>query len=250
MNRLKDKVAIVTGGAQGIGKGITEKFAKEGAIVIIWDVKTEKAQTVAHTLRAQGCKAEAMEGVDITQLASVEQAAQAIQEKHGRIDILVNNAGIVRDASFLKMTSEDWDQVIGVNLTGVFNCTKAVVPMMVAQQYGKIVSLSSTAGVYGNFGQTNYVAAKAGVAGMTKTWGRELGRYGINANAIAPGPIQTDMLATVPEELINQMKGRIPVKRLGQPEDIANTALFLCSDEASFITGQTIVVDGGTMLGG
>jgi 3-oxoacyl-[acyl-carrier protein] reductase len=250
LNRLHDKVAIITGGAQGIGKGIVEKFAKEGAVVVIWDVQKEKAHIVESTLKAQKLKVESMEGVDITKLATVEEAAQKVFDKYGRIDILVNNAGIVRDASFMKMTEEQWNQVIGVNLTGVFNCTKAVVPFMSQHQFGRIINLSSVAGVYGNFGQTNYIAAKAGVAGMVKGWGRELGKYGITANAIAPGPIDTEMLATVPKEMIDQMKVRIPVRRLGQPEDIANVALFLCSDEAGFVTGQTIVVDGGSMLGG
>jgi 3-oxoacyl-[acyl-carrier protein] reductase len=250
MNRLHDRVAIITGGAQGIGKGIAERFAKEGAAVIIWDVQKEKAHLVESTLKAQKLKAESMEDVDITSLTSVSEAAQKVYDKYGRIDILVNNAGIVRDATLLKMTEEQWHQVIAVNLTGVFNGTKAVTPFMVEKQYGRILSLSSTSGVFGNFGQTNYVAAKAGVAGMTKTWGRELGRYGITANAIAPGPIETDMFATIPEATIEQMKQRIPVKRVGKPEDIANAALFFCCEEASFVTGQTLVVDGGTLLGG
>lgn len=250
MERLHHKVAIVTGGAQGIGKGIVEKFAKEGAMVVIWDVQKEKAHIVESTLKAQKLKVESMEGVDITNPDSVIQAAQMVADKYGKIDILINNAGIVRDASFLKMTHEQWDQVISVNLTGVFNCTKAVVPLMTEHKYGKIVSLSSVVGIFGNFGQTNYVAAKAGVAAMTKTWGRELGKYGINANAIAPGPIETEMLSTVPEPLLDQMKEKIPMRRIGSPVDIANTALFLCSDEASFITGQTIIVDGGSTLGG
>jgi 3-oxoacyl-[acyl-carrier protein] reductase len=249
MKTLENKVAIVTGGAQGIGKGVVEKFAKNGATVIIWDVQKEKAETVAHTLKAQGLKVEVMGDVDITKLDSVEAAAKAIVEKHGQIDILINNAGIVRDASFLKMSVDQWDQVINVNLTGVFTCAKGIIPYMVEKNYGKIVNLSSVVGIFGNFGQTNYVAAKAGVVGMTKTWGRELGKHNINVNAIAPGAIETDMLATVPEEMIAQLKNRIPVRRIGKPEDIANAAFFLCSDEASFITGQTIIVDGGSTLG-
>ncbi len=249
MKVLENKVAIVTGGAQGIGKGIVEKLAKNGAKVIIWDVQREKAETVAHTLKAQGLKVEVTSDIDITKLESVEAAAKNIIDTHGQIDILINNAGIVRDASFLKMTVEQWDQVINVNLTGVFTCAKGVIPHMVEKQYGKIVNLSSVVGIFGNFGQTNYVAAKAGVVGMTKTWGRELGKYNINVNAIAPGAIDTDMLATVPDEMITQLKNRIPVRRIGKPEDIANAAFFLCTEEASFITGQTIVVDGGSTLG-
>lgn len=250
MKRLEKKVAIVTGGAQGIGKGIVEKFAKEGAFVVIWDIKYEKAHTVEVTLKAQGKKVEAMRGIDITNLKSVQEGAQYVMSKYGQIDILINNAGIVRDSSFLKMSSDQWDQVISVNLTGVYNCTKAVTPYMVENKYGKLVSISAVAGIFGNYGQTNYVAAKAGVTAMTKTWGRELGKFGINANAIAPGPIATDMLAPVPEETREHMKQQIPMGRIGEPEDIANVALFLCSEEASFITGQTLVVDGGSMLGG
>ncbi|TAH30823.1 MAG: SDR family oxidoreductase [Cytophagales bacterium] len=250
MKRLENKVAIITGGAQGIGAGIVSRFAHEGAIVIIWDLQIEKGRTLASTLKASGSKCEIMEGVDITQLASVEAAAKIVFEKYGQIDIIVNNAGIVRDASFLKMTEEQWNQVINVNLTGVFNCTKAITPYMVQNQYGRILNISSISGIYGNFGQTNYIAAKAAVAAMVKGWGRELGKYNITANALAPGPIDTEMLATVPEDIRDQMKMRVPVKRLGKPDDIAAAALFFCSEEASFVTGQTLVVDGGNMLGG
>lgn len=250
MQRLQDKVAIVTGGAQGIGAGIVRKFAQEGATVIIWDVKQDKANALVSELTSEGLKVDTVAGLDITKLSSAEDGAKQVADKYGRIDILINNAGIVRDASFGKMTEDEWDLVIAVNLKGVFNCAKAVLPYMKNQQYGKIVSLSSISGLFGNFGQTNYVAAKAGVAGMTKTWGRELGRYGINANAIAPGPIATDMLATVPEQMISAMKERLPVRRMGEPEDIANAALFFSSDESSFVTGQTLVVDGGSTLGG
>lgn len=250
MKRLENKVAIITGGAQGIGAGIVSRFAHEGAIVIIWDLQIEKGRTLASTLKASGSKCEIMEGVDITQLSSVEAAAKIVFEKYGQIDIIVNNAGIVRDASFLKMTEEQWNQVINVNLTGVFNCTKAITPYMVQNQYGRILNISSISGVYGNFGQTNYIAAKAAVAAMVKGWGRELGKYNITANAVAPGPIDTEMLATVPEDIRDQMKMRVPVKRLGKPDDIAAAALFFCSEEASFVTGQTLVVDGGNMLGG
>ncbi|TAE76272.1 MAG: SDR family oxidoreductase [Bacteroidetes bacterium] len=250
MKKLQNKIAIITGGAQGIGAGIVSRFAHEGAIVIIWDLQTEKAKTLASTLKASGSKCEVMEGVDITSLASVENAAKIVFEKYGQIDIIVNNAGIVRDASFLKMTEDQWNQVINVNLTGVFNCTKAITPYMVQNQYGRILNISSISGVYGNFGQTNYIAAKAAVAAMVKGWGRELGKYNITANAVAPGPIDTEMLATVPDDIRDQMKMRVPVKRLGKPEDIAVAALFFCSEEASFVTGQTLVVDGGNMLGG
>jgi 3-oxoacyl-[acyl-carrier protein] reductase len=250
MKRLKDKIAVITGGAQGIGRGIVSKFAHEGATVIIWDVQYEKAKLLASTLKASGSKCEAMENVDITDPKSTQDAAQKVFDKYGKIDILINNAGIVRDASFLKMTEEQWNQVIDVNLNAVFHCTKAITPFMVQNQYGRIVNISSISGIYGNFGQTNYIATKAAVAGMVKGWGRELGKYNITANAVAPGPIDTEMLATVPEDIRNQMKMRIPVKRLGLPEDVANACLFFSSEEASFVTGQTLVVDGGNMLGG
>jgi 3-oxoacyl-[acyl-carrier protein] reductase len=248
--KLNGKIAVVTGAAQGIGKGIATKLAQEGAIVVIWDVQKEKTQAAVQEINAAGFKADWTEGVDITQLSSVEAAAQSVVDKYGKIDILVNNAGIVRDASFKKMTSEQWDAVIDVNLTGVFNCAKAVSNHMVEANYGRIINISSVVGIYGNFGQTNYVAAKAGVIGMTKVWGRELGKNNITVNAIAPGAIDTDMLATVPKEIIGQMMQRIPVRRIGQPADIANAVLFFALEESSFVTGQTICVDGGSNLGG
>ncbi len=250
MNRLQNKIAIVTGGAQGIGRGIVEKFASEGAIVIIWDLQKEKALAVVKELAAEGFKADYTEGVNITQLASVEEAAKKVVEKYGKIDILVSNAGIVRDASFKKMTVDQWDSVISVNLTGVFNCGKAVSNYMMEANYGRIINISSVVGIFGNFGQTNYVAAKAGVIGVTKVWGKELGKNNITVNSIAPGAIDTEMLATIPEELKVKLVQSIPVRRIGKPEDIANAALFLASDEAGFVTGQTLVVDGGSTLGG
>lgn len=249
--RLENKTAIVTGAAQGIGKGIALKLAQEGADVVIWDIQTEKAEKSAQEIaQSTGRKIIAMPNVNITKLASVQEAVQKVIEMFGKIDILVNNAGIVRDASFLKMTEEQWQSVIDVNLTGVFNCSKAVAPFMSQAMYGKIINISSVVGIYGNFGQTNYVAAKAGVSGMTMVWGRELGKYNINVNAVAPGAIDTEMLATVPAPIREQMIQKIPVRRLGKPEDIANIVAFLASDEASFITGQTFVVDGGAYLGG
>ncbi|HAS46039.1 MAG TPA: 3-oxoacyl-ACP reductase FabG [Microscillaceae bacterium] len=247
---LKDRVAIVTGGAQGIGRATALMLADRGAKIVIWDVKKETAEATVSLLKSKGSKAMFMEGVDITKLESVEAACVKIVEEYGQIDILVNNAGIVRDASFKKMTPEQWQQVIDVNLTGVFNCTKGASKYMMEANYGKIVNLASVVGIYGNFGQTNYVAAKAGVIGMTKVWGRELGKHNITVNAIAPGPTDTSMLATVPEEMRQQMKQRIPLRRLGQPEEIAKAILFFASDASSFVTGQTLTVDGGTYLGG
>lgn len=250
MQKLANRVAIVTGAARGIGRGIAEKFAQEGATVIVWDVIKDQAEETVKIITDNGGKAEFQEGVDITKLESASEYAQKIKDKYGQVDIIVNNAGIVRDAAFKKMTAEQWDAVISVNLTGVFNCAKAVIPHMMEANYGRIVNLSSVVGIFGNFGQTNYVAAKAGVAAMVKVWGKELGKHNITANAIAPGPINTDMLATVPEPLIKQMQEGIPVRRLGLPADIANAALFFASEDAGFVTGQTLVVDGGSTLGG
>lgn len=248
-NVLKDRVAIVTGAAQGIGQAAAIMLAEEGAAVVIWDVKAEAAKNTISLLKSKGKRAMYMEGVDITSLESVQEACAKVVEEYGQIDILVNNAGIVRDASFKKMTPEQWQQVIDVNLTGVFNCTKAASKYMMEANYGKIVNLASVVGIYGNFGQTNYVAAKAGVIGMTKVWGRELGKHNITVNAVAPGPTDTSMLATVPDEVRQQMKQRVPLRRLGKPEEIAKVILFFASEASSFVTGQTLTADGGTYLG-
>lgn len=246
MKRLENKVSIITGGAQGIGKATAEKFLEEGAIVIIWDVDETKGTQFVNQTKEKGYSLKFME-VNVAKLEEVETAVKNIIDEFGRIDVLINNAGILRDATLLKMSAEQWQQVIDVNLTGVFNCTKAVAPFMVEKQSGKIVNATSVVGLYGNFGQTNYVAAKAGVIGMTKVWARELGRKGINVNAIAPGFIATEMVASMPEKVINMMKEKTPLGRLGTPEDIANAYCFLASDEASFINGAVISVDGGVI---
>lgn len=247
MKRLENKTAIITGGAQGIGRASVKRFAEEGAIVIIWDVNEEKASLTINEFKNISDKI-TFQKVDVTKLESVTEAAKKIIEQYQKIDILINNAGITRDASFLKMTSEQWQQVIDVNLTGVFNCTKAVAPFMVERLYGKIVNTSSVVGLYGNFGQTNYVATKSGIIGMTKVWARELGRKGINVNAVAPGFIATEMVSTVPEKVLEMLKERTPLGKLGEPEDIANAYLFLSSDEAKFINGAVLSVDGGLVL--
>lgn len=247
MKRLENKIAIITGGAQGIGKATVKRFAEEGAVVIIWDVNEEKASATINEFKNISSRIE-FQKVDVTKLDSVSEAAQKIIDKYNKIDILINNAGITRDASFLKMTSEQWQQVIDVNLTGVFNCTKAVAPFMVEKLYGKIVNTSSVVGLYGNFGQTNYVATKSGIIGMTKVWARELGRKGINVNAVAPGFIATEMVSTVPEKVLDMLKEKTPLGKLGDPEDIANAYLFLSSDEAKFINGAVLSVDGGLVL--
>jgi 3-oxoacyl-[acyl-carrier protein] reductase len=245
MSRLPDKVAIVTGGARGIGKTAVSIFAKEGARVVIWDV-LEEGREAAATLREAGLTVE-FEKLNTRDFAEVEAAAERVYQRFGKIDILINNAGITRDQSFLKMTHEQFQEVVDVNLYGVFNCTKAVAPYMKTAGYGRIISTSSIVALYGNFGQTNYVATKAGVIGMTKVWARELGKYGITANAVAPGFIHTEMTMAIPEEIRAGAAAQIPVKRLGMPEDIAYAYLYLASDEASFVNGICLSVDGGAV---
>jgi 3-oxoacyl-[acyl-carrier protein] reductase len=244
--RLKNKIAIITGGARGIGKAAAEVFTKEGATVIIWDMLDEGEKT-ASDLRAADFDAE-FHKISVTDVPALEAAAQAIVDKYGKIDILINNAGITRDKSFMKMTHTEWQQVIDVNLTGVFNCTKAVAPHMVAKNYGRIICTSSIVGIHGAFGQTNYAAAKAGLIAMCRTWAKELGPKGITSNAVAPGFILTDMTDAIPLEIRNEQIRAIPVRRAGVPEDIAYTYLFLASDEASYINGQVIGVNGGVAL--
>lgn len=244
MNRLQNKVAVITGGAGGIGKAAVEKFVSEGASAVIWDMDITAGKKVAEELIAKGGKAIAVQ-VDVTKIESVEDAAKETINKFGTIDILINNAGITKDASLAKMTTEQWQMVLDVNLTGVFHCTKAVIPVMIEKKYGRIINTSSVVGIYGNFGQTNYVATKAGVIGMTKVWARELGRKGITVNAVAPGFIATEMIKTVPENILKALEEKTPLGRLGSPDDIANAYLFLASDEASFINGATLSVDGG-----
>ena len=243
--KLQAKIAIVTGGSRGIGAATAQLFAENGAKVFIWDVLEEGKQTAEKINESIAAENVHFAKVNITDNENIASALQEVIEKYGRIDILINNAGITRDKSFMKMSHYEWQQVIDVNLTGVFNCTKAVAPYMKAQQYGRIVSASSVVGIYGNFGQTNYVAAKAGVIGMTKVWAKELGKYGITSTAIAPGFVETDMTRKMPEAAIKHAVGNIAVRRIGQPIDIANGYLFLASEEASFINGICLSIDGG-----
>ena len=247
MKRLENNVAIITGGAMGIGKATAIRFAQEGAMVAIWDVNADKAKAVVDEIQNAGGKA-LFYPVNTMDADQVTAAAAAVQADFGRIDILINNPGITRDASLKKMTREQWDLVIGVNLTGVFNCTQAVVPYMEANQYGRIINASSVVGLTGNFGQTNYAATKAGVIGMSKVWAREFGRKGITSNAVAPGFIHTEMMDTIPEKVLENLTSRTPLQRLGTVEELANTYLFLASSEASFINGAVISVDGGLSL--
>jgi 3-oxoacyl-[acyl-carrier protein] reductase len=252
--RLNGKVAIITGGAAGIGKATAQVFAREGAKVVICDVSEELGKAVAESLGTES----QFNKVDVCNRKEVQEWVEGVIAKYGRIDILVNNAGITRDAQFIKMkdgelvkqmSEEAFDGVISVNLKGVFNCTQAVTPFMVKQGGGVVLNASSVVGLYGNFGQTNYVATKAGVLGMTKVWARELGKFGIRVNAVCPGFIMTEMVAKMPEEVLANMRGKTPLGRLGEPEDIANTYLWLASDEASYVHGATISVDGGIVLG-
>lgn len=247
MKRLENKVAIITGGADGLGRAGSVKFALEGALVVIWDMNEAKGnETVAHILELGG-KAEFAK-VNTANYTEVEAATQQVIDNHGKIDVLVNNAGITRDASIKKMTPDLWQQVIDVNLTGVFNCAKCVSNFMVEAKYGRIINTSSVVALYGNFGQTNYVATKAGVIGMTKTLARELGRKGITVNAVAPGFIATEMVKKMPENVLKSMEEKVPLARLGVPEDIANAYLFLASEEASYINGAVLSVDGGITI--
>ena len=244
MKRLNNKVSIITGAAQGIGLATALKFAQEGAIVIVCDVKQAAVDAAVAECRQLGAKAEGYV-MDVTQREMVDAVVAQVKEKFGRIDVLVNNAGITQDARLVKMTLEQFDRVSDVNLRGVFHCAQAVADTMSAQGGGVILNASSVVGIYGNFGQTNYAASKFGVIGFTKTWSRELGPKGVRVNAVAPGFISTPILSTIPEKVITEMEHRVPLRRLGQPEEIANVYAFLASDEASYINGAVIEVSGG-----
>jgi 3-oxoacyl-[acyl-carrier protein] reductase len=242
-DRLKDKVAIITGAAKGIGFSTAQRFAEEGAIVILTDMNLESVKGAA----AQIPSAQAY-AMNVTDRASIQAAVDQVMQKQGRIDILINNAGITQDARLVKMTEAQFDAVIDVNLKGVFNCTQLIVPHMLEAKSGAIVNASSVVGIYGNFGQTNYSATKFGVIGFTKTWARELGPKGIRVNAICPGFIATEMIKAMPENILQDIERRSWLGRLGTPEEIANVYLFLASNEASFINGVALEVSGGISL--
>jgi len=252
--RLKDKIALITGGAAGIGYATTRRFIEEGARVVICDVNQKAGEAAVRNLGSEA----AFYFVDVTDRASVDGWVESVLGKYGRVDVLVNNAGIVRDSLLVKMKDgelvkqmpeADFDLVVSINLKGVFNCTQAVAPAMIRQGDGVILNATSIVGIDGNIGQTNYIATKAGVIGMTKAWARELGRHNIRVNAVAPGFTATDIISAMPQKVIDGMKARTPIGRLGQPEDIANAYLFLASDEASFISGEVLRVDGGIVIG-
>ena len=244
--RLENKVAIITGGANGIGLAAVQRFIEEGAKVVIADFNEEQGKIVEAQFLEQGANVKFVQ----VNVADKESAIQMVKEAiaaFGKVDILVNNAGITRDASLLKLSEEDFDAVIDVNLKGVFNCTQAVVPVMIAVGSGRIINTSSVTGVYGNFGQTNYTASKAAVIGMTKTWAKELGRKNITVNAVAPGFVKTAMVEKMPPEVLGKMLQIVSLGRVADPREVANVYVFLASEEASFITGHTLHVDGGMM---
>ncbi len=245
--RLKDKVAIITGAGRGIGEVTAKKFAAEGAKVTVADVNEDAVNKTVAEIRETGGEALGLL-VDVTNREDVDRLIDETVKNFGRIDILINNAGITQDAQLIKMTEEQWDNVINVNLKGVFNVAQAAARVMKEQQSGVILNASSVVGIFGNFGQTNYAAAKWGVNGMTKTWAKELGKYGIRVNAIAPGFIATPMTEKMPDKILNMMKEKSLLKKLGSPEDIANGYVFLASDEARYITGTILSIDGGTVL--
>jgi 3-oxoacyl-[acyl-carrier protein] reductase len=245
--RLKDKVAFITGAAQGIGREIALAFAGEGADIVVVDINLPKAVKTQADIEALGRKSLALE-LDVADYTRVSEAVNKILDKFGKVDILVNNAGITKDGLLLRMGDAEWDAVINVNLKGTFNCTRAVSRVMVKQHSGKIINIASIIGIIGNAGQSNYSASKAGIIALTKTTARELASRNINVNAIAPGFIQTDMTAKLPEELKQKMLEAIPLGKFGSPVDVAKVCVFLASEEASYITGQTIVVDGGMVM--
>ncbi|MBP7962000.1 MAG: glucose 1-dehydrogenase [Caldilineaceae bacterium] len=249
MNRLQNKVAIVTGSARGIGAETARTFAAEGAKVVITDVMAEQGEATAAAIREAGGDALFVQA-NVAELSSVQKLVDATVAHYGRLDIIVNNAGVLRDAQLKKMSEKDFDLVIAVNLKGVYNCGQVAANQMLAQgEGGVILNASSVVGMDGNFGQTNYVATKAGVIGMTKVWARELGPKGIRVNAVAPGIIETDMTAQMPQHVYDGMVAKTPLRRAGTAQDIANAYLWLASDEANFISGVTLRVDGGILVG-
>ena len=244
MNLLENKVCIVTGGGRGIGQATAEKFIGESATVIIADFDEATGTATAEYLGDQ-CS---FVKTDVSQSESVKSLIKRVKADHGSIDVIVNNAGILQDQTLEKMDEDEFDKVIQVNMRGVYLCTKYAAEVMREQGSGVILNASSVVARFGNFGQTNYVAAKAGLEGMTKVWARELGKHGIRVNAVAPGFIKTDMIAGMPEKIITMMSDKVPLKKWGQPEDVANLYCFLASDEASYISGAILHIDGGVVV--
>ncbi|MCA9399022.1 MAG: 3-oxoacyl-[acyl-carrier-protein] reductase [Candidatus Omnitrophica bacterium] len=245
--KFKDQKVVVTGSTRGIGKEIAKAFADEGANVVILGRNGELADQVRDEIRQKNQNAESF-ACDVTNLENVTEIVNKILDKYRGVDILINNAGITKDNLLLRMSESDWDDVMNVNLRGVFNCTKAFTKVMLRAKKGKIINVSSVIGIMGNVGQANYAASKAGIIGFTKSIAREIASRGITVNAVAPGYITTDMTAQLKEEMRDEILKKIPLNRLGDPGDVANVCLFLASDEANYITGQTIVVDGGMAI--
>ena len=241
---LENRIALITGAACGIGRATADAFVREGATVILADINEDAGRAAAES---RGARAH-FERLNVADADEVDAVFGRVVEQHGRLDVLVNNAGIVRDARLVKMTADEWQSVLDVNLKGVFLCGQAAARVMSAQGSGVILNASSVVGLYGNFGQSNYVATKAGVIGMTKTWARELGRKGVRVNAVAPGFIGTEIIEAMPDKVIAMMEDKAPLGRIGKPADIAEAYLFLASDRAAFITGTTLSVDGGLVL--
>lgn len=245
--RLKDKVCVITGGAAGIGKATARKFAREGAKVVICDRARAAVEAEMESATEEGLTIAGYE-LDVVNREAVDKTLKVVLTRFGRVDVLVNNAGITRDARLQRMTEQQFDEVIDVNLKGVFNCTQSVSVAMIEQGSGVVLNASSVVGLHGNFGQTNYAASKFAVLGMTKTWARELGPKGVRINAVCPGFVETDILKTVPEKVLDGIRAACWMGRLGLPEEIANVYAFLASDEASFVNGSVIEVSGGLTL--
>lgn len=242
--RLKDKVAIITGAGRGIGRATALAFAAEGARVVVAEMEEASGRETAAAIEQKGGQALFVR-TDVTRTEDVEAMVRAAVERFGRLDVLVNNAGVLADSTLLKMTDEAWERVLRVNLTGTFLCTRAAARIMTQQGSGRIINASSVSGLHGSFGQTNYSATKAGVVAMTRVWARELGRKGVTVNAVAPGMIETDMIRTMPEQALEAARQRTPLGRFGQPSEVAAVYVFLASDDASFVNGALITVDGG-----
>jgi 3-oxoacyl-[acyl-carrier protein] reductase len=244
---FEGRTSIVTGASQGIGEAIARAFARDGALVVLVDVQRTKLEEVARSIAAEGGRAEVREA-DVSKLDQVQALTEAVLKAHGRIDHLVNNAGIARDNLLVRMKEEEWDAVIAVNLKGVFNFSKAVVRSMLGARSGRIVNLSSVVGAMGNAGQVNYAASKAGLVGLTKSLAREVASRGVTVNAVAPGFIATSMTAALPEPVKQAFLGLIPLQRFGEPSEVARAVRFLCSDDAAYITGQVLHVNGGMYM--
>ncbi len=246
MNGLIDKVVVITGAGQGIGRATALRFSKEGSQVVVAEFDSDTGQSVVDEINKNGKTGQFIQ-VDVAKRETVQAMVSETLSTFGRIDILVNNAGIIKDNTLKKMTDEEFDKILNINLRGTYICTQEIAEVMREEKAGVILNASSVVALYGNFGQTNYVASKAGIIGMTKVWARELGKDGIRVNAVAPGFIETSMVESIPEDVMATMLKRVPLGKLGKPEDIASAYAFLASDEANFITGTVLSVDGGAV---